>query len=206
MKYPLYLASGSAGRKELLSAAEIPFTLINHDADETTVSLDRPLPEVVTEIAQLKMKHALLPNGKIDGSIVFVLTADTLTLKGSPESFEIFGKPKDRDHARYMLQTARQGSITGTGFCIAKKIWKENKWHDLDVQTGYAEGEIIINIPDDWIDFYLDRIDFLNVSGAIKIRGLCEQFTQEVQGSYSAIIGLPMYEVRSTLETMGFYS
>ncbi len=205
LKHTLYLASGSATRKNLLADAQIPFTLINQSADESLVALDKPLSEVVENIAILKMKHVQMPDGKFDGQVVFVVTADTLTLTGDAESFEIFGKPKDRAHAKYMLKAGRKGSLTGTAFCVQKMVWKDLAWHKLEQQIGYAEGWNLINIPDEWEDFYLDHTDYMNLSGAIKIRGLCEQFTQEIRGSYSAIMGLPMYELRKTLELMGFY-
>jgi len=205
MKYKLYLASDSASRKNLLTEAQIPFEVIGHTADESIVDVNRPLAQVVAEIAQLKMNHIVVPAGTHDGQIVFVLTADTLTLKGGPGAHEVFGKPKDRAHAQYMLRVTRQGSITGTAFCVQKLVWKDDVWHTLDRQTGYAQGFNIIDIPDAFIDFYLDRIDYMNVSGAIKIRGLCEQFIKEIRGSYSAIMGMPMYELRETLYRMGFY-
>jgi septum formation protein len=205
LKYTLYLASGSQTRKNLLADAKIPFTLITQTADESVVAIDRPLPEVVADIAMLKMNYIQLPEGKFDGQTVFVVTADTLTLTGEAGSFEIFGKPKDRAHAKYMLKAGRKGSLTGTAFCVQKLVWKSFEWHKLDEQTGYAEGWNLIDIPDEWQDFYLDHIDYMNVSGAIKIRGLCEQFTKEIRGSYSAIMGMPMYELRQTLERMGFY-
>ncbi len=205
LKYILYLASTSQGRKNLLAEAQITFALISQTADESMVTLDKPLPEVVQDIALLKMKHVQIPDGKVDGQIVFVLTADTLNLTGNPESFEIFGKPKDREHAKYMIKITREGAFVGTAFCVQKLVWKNLAWHKLDQQTGYAQAWVLIDIPDDWIDFYLDHIDYQNVSGAIKIRGLCEQFTKEIRGSYSTIIGLPMYELRETLMQMGFY-
>lgn len=205
LKYVLYLASGSQSRKNLLADAQIPFTLINQTADESLVSLDKPLPEIVLDITTLKMQHVQMPDGKIDGQIVFVVTADTLNLTGTPENFEVFGKPKDREHARYMLRKAREGALVGTAFCVQKLVWQNSAWHRLDQQTGYAEAFVLIDIPEDWIDFYLDHIDYENISGAIKVRGLCEQFTKEVRGSYSTIIGLPMFELRETLALMGFY-
>lgn len=205
LKYILYLASASQSRKSLLADAQIPFALISQVADESVVTLDKPLPEVVQDIAALKMKHLQIPDGKLDGQIVFVVTADTLNLTGNPENFEIFGKPKDREHARYMLRMAREGALVGTAFCVQKLVWQGSAWYKLDQQTGYAEAFVLVDIPEDWIDFYLDHIDYENISGAIKVRGLCEQFTKEIRGAYSTIIGLPMYELREALANMGFY-
>lgn len=205
MLYTLYLASDSAARKELLAAAGIPFTLIRHQADETQVDLTLPLEQIVTHLAVLKMEHVLVPSGRVEGQTVFVITADTLTTKGLEGQQQILGKPKDRDDARRMIKVSRDGSITGTGFCIQKRQWQNNQWVVVDQRTGYDETWIMIDIPDDFIDYYLDRIPFLTVSGAIRVQGICEQFTKEMRGSLSAIMGLPMYKVREVLCAMNFY-
>lgn len=205
MKHTLYLASGSATRKELLATAQIPFVLVGHTADESVADLSKPLPEVVTWLAQLKMRHVQIPDGMFDGQIVFVLTADTLTLTERDGQPTLLGKPKNRADAVQMLKRSHTGATTGSAFCIQKRVWQQNAWHLLDEQTGYAQGWALIVIDGEWIDFYLDRIDYMSLSGAIKIRGLCEQFTHEIRGSYSAIMGLPMYQVKDTLLRMGFY-
>jgi predicted house-cleaning NTP pyrophosphatase (Maf/HAM1 superfamily) len=84
MKPILYLASGSAGRKKLLQDAQIPFELAFHSADETACDLSQPIDVVVKSLALLKMKHVALPYG-YEGQIIFVLTADTLTLSHTGE-------------------------------------------------------------------------------------------------------------------------
>ncbi len=205
MKHTLYLASGSATRKELLAAAQIPFVLIGHTADESVADLSKPLPEVVVWLAELKMSNVQIPDGTYPDPVVFVLTADTLTLTMRDGKATLLGKPKDRPDAVDMLKRSETGATTGSGFCIQKRVWRQNAWHILEQQTGYAQGWALIVIDDAWIDFYLDRTDYMSLSGAIKIRGLCEQFTKEISGSYSAIMGLPMYQVKDTLMRMGFY-
>jgi len=204
--YTLYLASESLARKELLGAAGIPFTLIAHSADESKADLGRPLEQVVTDLALLKMDHVVVPKGTHEGEIVFVVTADTMTLKGGPGKHEILGKPKDRDDARRMIILSRQRSTTGTAFCVQKRIWLAGEWKILEQQTGYGQAWIVIDIPDEFINYYLDGISFLKVSGAIKVGGICEQFTKDFKGSFSAIKGLPMYELREALYSMGFYN
>jgi len=205
MIYTLYLASESAARKELLAAAGIPFTLIAHSADESKADLSRPLEQIVIDLAVLKMNHVLVPKGTCEGEIVFVVTADTLTLKGGAGKHEIFGKPKDREDARRMIMLSRDGATIGTGFCVQKRIWLAGEWKIIEQHAGYDEAWIVIDIPNEFIDFYLDSISFLKVSGAIKVGGICEQFTKEFKGSFSAIKGLPMYKLRELLFSMGFY-
>lgn len=204
LKYTLYLASGSSGRKDLLREADLPFTVAFQDADESTCSLDQSLESLVEQLALLKMKHVQIPNG-IEGQIVFVVTADTMTLVSVDGKLVLFGKPVDRDDARRMLIASREGSTTGTAFCLQKRQWSNGAWHVLDQAVGYDEAFSLIVIPDAFIDFYLDRTLFLQLSGSIAIRGLCEQFVKEVRGNYSAIIGMPMFKLREALWKLGFY-
>ncbi len=70
MKSTLYLASGSQSRKKLLEVANIPFTLISQNADESQCSLQQPLEMLVQEIAELKMDHVILPAGN-EGDIAY---------------------------------------------------------------------------------------------------------------------------------------
>ena len=61
-------------------------------------------------------------------------------------------------------------------------------------------------MPDVWIEKYLNSFErYDQVSGGISVEGYGAQFLQTVDGSYSAILGLPMYELRLALEKLGFY-
>lgn len=201
--HTLYIASNSASRKKLLQQAQIPFQVIDQDADELLISTNQPLPDIVTQIAQLKMKHAKIPHGQHEGQIVFVLTADTLVLTSDNQ---ILAKPVDRQDAISMIRTARKGLITGTGFCLRVLRWQNNEYHVVKEIIDYDQGFAVFNIPDSCIEHYLDKIPFLSVSGAISVEGgFGSQFLQSVNGSYESIIGLPMFKIRNALEECGFY-
>ena len=60
-------------------------------------------------------------------------------------------------------------------------------------------------MPDNWIDIYLEKTPYLDVSGGMAIEKYGNQFLKTVQGSYSTIIGLPLFEVREALEKLGFF-
>lgn len=201
MKHTLYLASGSQSRKRLLELANIPFTLISQDADESQCSLKQPLEELVQEIAKLKMEHIILPDGQ-EGEIAYFLTADTMTIDPSNQ---FHGKPEDREQAISMLKACRQGAIVGTSFCLERKLYKNNQWQTQEQITGYDRAWCVVDVPDEFLDFYLDSVPFTSVSGGITIEGFGEQFVKEINGCYSAIIGLPMYKVRDSLYKLGFY-
>ena len=202
MKHSLFLASNSASRKSLLEQADIPFQIISQNADESLCDTNRELSLVVLELAQLKMNHAILPQGQFDGQIIFVLTADTLTkdVHGT-----LHGKPSDRNDAIRILKLCRAGTIIGTAFCLQKLRWQEDSWQVVESVLEYDQAMCVMNVPDEFLNFYLDRIPFLTISGAIDIAGVGDQFLEEVNGSYSAVLGLPMCKVRQSLFKLGFY-
>jgi len=203
MKSILYIASNSASRKKILSDAQIPFQVIAQDADETQISLQQPLHEVGMQIAKLKMEHAQIPLGSQEGQICFVLTADTINR--TPSGLSLC-KPVDRADAIFMLHQARGGILTVTGFCVRKLVWHESAWQLVQEILDFDQAETIFNVPDDMIDFYLDAVSFLNVSGAISIEGVGELFLQSIHGNYGAVVGLPMFKVRQSLTQLGFYT
>jgi len=200
--YNLYVASNSASRKNLLEAACIPFQVIKQDADESLISTDQKLFDIVMQIAELKMKHAQVPDGQEEGQICFVLTADTL---GLTKSGRVLTKPSDRDDAIAMLKDSRSGTITATGFCLRKLEWKNGQWFVLQEVVDYDQASSVFDVPDDFLNFYLQAVPFLTVSGAISIEGIGGQFVQFVNGSYETIIGLPTFKIRKSLWDFGFY-
>jgi septum formation protein len=201
--YILYVASNSASRKRILEQAVIPFQIINQDADESLISTDQSLQDVVTQIAMLKMQHAQIPRGKIDGAICFVVTADTL---GQTASGRVLHKPIDRQDAISMLQDVRSGmTLTLTGFCLRKMQWRDGAWIVLREIIDCDQAESLFNVSDEFIDFYLEHVPFLSVNGAISIEGFGGQFLQSVNGSYESVVGLPIFKLRKALFDCGFY-
>jgi len=198
----LYIASSSASRKNLLKQAQINFSVIGQDADESQISTDQEMKDIVMQIAVLKMQSAQIPAGNNAGDVCFVLTADTLGLTAQGR---VIGKPVDRDDAISMLKDSRKGILTVTGFCLRKLEWQKNSWIVLDEYLDYDKAASVFDVSDDFVDFYLDRIPFLSVSGAISIEGFGGQFLKSVEGSYESVIGLPMFKIRESLFKFGFY-
>ena len=199
-KKKLYLGSSSQSRQMLLREARIPFTLVSQSADESACDWGQSLRKVVESIALYKMQHVILPAGA-EGDICFVLTADTLT-ENSAGTLE--GKPVDRADAINKLKTSRDGVCTGTAFCLERRIYKNGAWQ-LDVHIlKYVAADYVFNVPDHAIDFYLDNVPVVG-SGAIAIEGFGNQFLESINGSYSAVVGLPMYELRECLTELGFF-
>lgn len=202
-KNVLLLASQSASRKHLLTQACIPFSVIAQHADEQACNWNLPLNEVVTHIAEHKMNSVVLPLPKRTGEYIYVLTADTLS---QDVNGTLNGKPVDRADAIEKIKVARAGARIATAFCLDKKIWNGVEWKIEKRIQQVVCANYVFAVPDAWINFYLDNSTGMQASCAITVEDLGAQFLQVVEGSYSTIIGLPMFELRQALETIGFFS
>lgn len=198
----LYIASNSASRKSLLKQAKIPCQVIRQEADESLVSRDQPFTDIVCQIACLKMANVDIPLAKYENEICFILTSDTM---GLTREGRVLGKPKDRSEAISMLEGSRLGSLTVTGYCLRKMKFNNGVWQVVKEIIDFDEADLVFDVPDEFIDFYLDNIPYLEVSGAISIEGFGGQFCKSVKGSYESIIGLPIYKIRQNLYELGFY-
>lgn len=197
----LYLGSKSPSRRMLLDMAKIPYAVVGQDADETKCDWSLPLQKVVESIAQYKMEHVILPAGYERDEQCFVLTADTLSedAKGI-----ISGKPSSRDDAISKIKTARNGMTTGTAFCIERRSWQKKAWVSERRILRYVQAKYEFIVPDESIEEYLDNTGMQGTQ-AIAVEAYGAQFLKSVQGSYSTIVGLPLFEVRQALEELGFF-
>ncbi|MBT3455721.1 hypothetical protein HN446_01525 [bacterium] len=201
-KHVLLLASGSDSRKNLLEESGIPFKVITQNADESKCDWTLPIEQLVVEIARLKMEHAILPEAK-EGDVCFVVTADTM---GKDPEGKIHGKPVDRYDAIEKLKGLRNGPVvTVSAFCLNKNVFKDGKWKTIERKEVCSSAEHFFMVPDKWIDTYLEKSWGYKGSGAIAIEHFGEQFSKDIKGSYSTIRGLPLFELRETLEELGFY-
>jgi septum formation protein len=198
----LYFGSKSQSRRMLLEESQIPFVVVDQDADETKCDWGLPLPQLVLSIAIYKMQHVILPDGKHEGDICYVLTADTMS---HDRMGVIHGKPVDKQDAITKIKASAAGSFLCTAFCLDRKVWRHNKWAIEERIADVVSAEFIFLVPSHWIDIYLEKTPYLDVSGGMAIEKYGNQFLKTVQGSYSTIIGLPLFEVREALEKLGFF-
>lgn len=197
----LYLASSSKSRRFLLDQSKIPYKIINHFAEET-LDLSLSLNEQVKQLAVKKMDHADLTNIN-EGKQIFVLTADTMA---RDESGILYGKPKNIKDAIKIIKTLNlQKIFVVTGYCIDVKVLINSKWICRERIVNSIGSECIISIPEDCISLYLENTDALHAAGAIIVEHFGMQFVKSVNGSYSTILGLPLFEVRLNLEKLGFF-
>jgi septum formation protein len=197
LKTPLFLASGSLSRQTLLQQARIPFVLIKQDANEYDCDWTLPLEELVVTIALYKMEKAHLPTAH--GERIVVLTADTL-----PQDSQgiIHAKPKNREEAVAQIKALSGTCTVSTGFCLEEKRYLNGQWQTQKQICKAVTAECFFKIPDRLINTYLATTELLKNSTGITIENYGMQFLKEIHGSFSTILGLPMYELREALESL----
>lgn len=189
---PLYLASGSPRRRELLTQIGIPFTVVSASIDET------PLPNeqagaYVERLARSKAAAGLaLLAASGTPEPLAVLGADTAVVLDG----RILGKPVDREDALAMLAalSGREHEVLtavavtdgqrSESLCIISRV-SFNPISEARAQAYWASGE-----PRD-------------KAGGYAIQGLGAVFVQGLQGSYSGVVGLPVAETAELLAGFG---
>lgn len=203
MKKTLYLASKSPSRQYLLRESKIDFTLLSQNADEAQCDWSLSINEVVTSIARYKMNCVTMPQGT-EGEQAFVLTADTLT---QDKKGVIHGKPLDKSDALRKMEALRDGVVVATAFCLSKKVFRQGAWilEDQREQCVISRCEFIV--PSSWAERYFkESVIGYEAAGGMAVEAYGMQFLRYIEGSYSAVIGLPLFEVREALDALTFFN
>jgi septum formation protein len=199
----LYLASQSASRRQLLIDSDLPFEVISQTADEASCDWGAPPQQLVASIAQLKMDHVAMPAAH-EGDIVYVLTADTVTCDCYGT---IHGKPRDHADAVDKIKLLGTGKNTiYTGFFLQKRQLLRGEWQTIAQKSDVVSSWCEFVIPDDVIAQYVEKKPVLHIAGGLAIEEYGMQFVRSINGSYTGIIGLPMFELRQALTDIGFFS
>lgn len=195
----IYLASKSPRRRELLRQIGVEFELLmlrDHTPRGPEVTeIVRPgeLPEdYVTRVAREKADCALHTMYSRKLPIRPVLAADTtVTIDG-----RILGKPADMAEAVTMLK-----SLSGRTHQVFTSI--AVKYHEDTWQITQRSDVVFTTLSDDMIRFYCATQEPNDKAGGYAIQGQAAVFIQEIAGSYSGIMGLPLFETAQMLRQAG---
>lgn len=183
---PLYLASGSPRRRELLTQIGIPFTTLSAAVDESPLPAETA-PAYVERLARAKANAGL---ATLDASApLAVLGADTAVVLDG----RILGKPLDRDDALAMLvalsgrvhQVLTAVAVADPQRCLSVCVASQVQFRHITIQEAVA---------------YWASGEPLDKAGGYAIQGLGAVFVQRIEGSYSAVVGLPLSEVAELLK------
>lgn len=206
----ILLASRSPRRKELLEQLSIPYEAVDVEIDESVKPFI--MPEVyVKSMAEQKAIQALKAHGHRLLDKTLLLSADTtLSLNG-----EIIGKPDNRDHFYEIMR--KLSNKTHTVFSaltlVGQEVVQKEDTAGIIVSstkekfvTMLSESAVTFSIlPDDFIERYWQSGEPADKAGGYAIQGMMAGYIQSIQGSYSGIMGLPLFELRKALEAFDYY-
>lgn len=196
----IHLASRSPRRRELLTLMGVQFDTIvfrnppreDREIDETPLAAEDPLA-YVERVARAKAEHGWRIVGWRRMLSQPVLAADTtLEFEGM-----IIGKPADADDACTIL---RRLSGKTHRVLTAVAVAFEGRVDSLLSLSEVRFG----NLEDSRIRDYVATGEPLDKAGAYGIQGRAGLFVEHLSGSYSGVMGLPVYETGVLLRRFGF--
>lgn len=188
----LVLASASPRRRELLDQIGVAYRVLVHDTDETRLSAETP-EAYVSRLAQQKAA-SVNAMAEIFGRWP-VLGADTIVVCDK----QVLGKPQDEaDAARMLAMLSGRRHNVFTAVCVMQgkqteavtvrtKVWFRDLSAD-DIAAYWRSGEPA------------------GKAGAYAVQGLGALFVEKIEGSYSAVVGLPIFETGRLLAGFGIKS
>jgi septum formation protein len=196
----IYLASQSPRRQELLKQIGVQFEMLIAAPGEDTETLEAPLPkekarDYVERVTFAKSATALARWQNSGKPWAPILCADTtVSLPGNP-SGEILGKPSDAADAARILEML-SGKVHEVLTAVVLTV--DPKTNPLSlVQVSRVEFAYLTKAQ---IDNYIHSGEPFGKAGAYGIQGLGGAFIPSIEGSYSGIMGLPIFEVNQLLD------
>jgi septum formation protein len=189
----IYLASRSPRRGELLRQIGVDFDVLPSDVDESVHPGEAPEHYVM----RLAREKADVCAQKIaaDGLItVPVLAADTTVCADG----EILGKPESDDEARTMLRAmSDRWHTVHTGIALA---------FDGRIEVALSSTQVeMAPLSEAEINAYVASGEPRDKAGAYGIQGLASIFIRRIEGSYSGVMGLPVFETAQLLKKSGIH-
>ncbi|MCY1361829.1 Maf-like protein YhdE [compost metagenome] len=189
----LYLASQSPRRRELLTQLGARYELLLADDDEDAEALEAVLPgetpdDYVQRVCALKAEAALRRRERRTLPDAPVLTSDTTVCLGG----RILGKPDDAADAQAML-----AALAGSTHRVLTAVTVVST---LGMHHALSVSEVTFRpMQPDEIARYVASGEPLGKAGAYGIQGRAAEFVERIAGSYSGIMGLPLFETAALL-------
>ena len=190
----LYLASSSPRRRELLAQLGVSIEVLPQNVSENRLKGESP--ESYVRRLALEKAHAGL-NGLTDEPLLPVLGADTVVVVGS----EVLGKPVDKFDAIAMLQ--RLSGCSHRVLSAVAVVGRDDLGQDRE-EVRVSESTVIFRaVSQKECEAYWDTGEPMDKAGAYAIQGLAALFIKSIEGSYSGVMGLPLFETGELLHLFG---
>lgn len=191
MKFKIYLASRSPRRGELLGQIGIGFDVLPSDVDESVLAEEAP-EHYVLRLAKEKASVCVQRLAEQGLPLRPVLAADTtVCIDGM-----ILGKPEsDTDAAAMLRRMSDRWHVVHTAVAVADK-------DRVEVALSSTQVELA-PLSDADIAAYIASGEPRDKAGSYGIQGLAGTFIRRIEGSYSGVMGLPIYETAQLLKQFG---
>lgn len=178
----LVLASSSPRRRDLLAQLGWSFEICSPDIDESLCS-NESAAEYVARLAQEKARAILQLNAQ-----AVVVAADTTVSIDD----QILAKPENRAHAfEIWSRLSGRTHTVLTGVCVATT---EHCLHQVVATQVEFQNLSLADMQSYW-----ETGEPVDKAGGYAIQGIAAQFIPRIIGSYSNVVGLPLYETRQML-------
>ena len=196
----LILASASPRRQSLLAQIVDKFDIKVADIDETP-KMSEQAHNLVERLALFKAQHVMKQCAKeyahTEPSIKqhLLIGSDTVVA----QSNSIFGKPKDyNEFASIMDQLSNNEHTVFTGVCV---VSANNDFSDVTSYSKVLETKVSMAlISEQEKRKYWETKEPQDKAGGYAIQGIGGQFVKEITGSFSAVVGLPLFETKQLLQ------
>lgn len=196
MKDFVYLASQSPRRRQLLEQMGVSYELLLAAPDEDAELLERVMPgeaplTYVKRVTQLKLEAAVKRRQARDLPIAPVLCADTTVALGR----DILGKPENEQDAVRILKTL-SGQTHRVLTAVAVASGRRRLLNVSVSKVSFAPMKL------SEIKAYVATGEPLGKAGAYGIQGSAARYISAIQGSYTGIMGLPIFETTELLKKL----
>lgn len=211
MRTLLYLASASPRRHEILNQIGVAHEILHVPSppgeDEPRLAEESPreyvertaLDKATRAQSWIEKQHSLsLKNEKP----IAILTADTTV---SLDNL-VLGKPKDASEAAKMISQLSGHTHTVLSAVVLSQM-KAKQFDSKQVEWKLWKALSVTKVrfcelTDDEIHAYIDTQEPFGKAGAYAIQGHAAKFIQKIEGSYSGVMGLPIFETHALLKKL----
>ena len=186
MSVQIILASASPRRQELLDQIKVTYEIYPVDLDETPLPNEAPLAYVRRLAAEKSAACQAKRNADIP-----VLAADTAVILGNV----IMGKPKNQADALAMLR-----QLSGKTHQVYSAISLRGREHGQAVSITEVTFR---RLTEQEIHAYWHSGEPLDKAGSYAIQGRGGVFVESIKGSFSGVVGLPLFETAELLSNQG---
>jgi len=169
--------------------AGVPFRTLDVDVPEIRAAGEPP-EDYVSRVARQKAGAGLLKLSGVGGAVV--LGADTEVVLGD----DVFGKPRDAEHAAEMLRR-----LSGRVHRVISAVWVIDASREEHARN--ITEVTFTTLSPAAIETYLGSGEWQGKAGAYAIQGRAAAFVPHLAGSYSGVMGLPLFETMELVKAFG---